>query len=554
MTMRPHKIILTTIGILVCTTIRCQPWIGTLFNWDTAVVLGPGALPSNLSHLRCRVSDGTFYYTDMTSYQQASRNYAAVIHSIRLDNFVTSSILIPLPPTVKQKQEAAGRYWIHDFSIYPDRVVVSTQDQIILYHRGNSDTVTFDTMYQHPNIKAAYIFHDTLHYFEEEHDTGYKWFHRPLCGGQEELVRVLPYEAPHVVQASPNRYLFHDQQHVFFLSTRFPLLHQYGLDGTWIQDFVFDIPDWHPFEEEYIRKSLSVPYGIERIRATMNEIWRYSYPKYDFPIGGGHLLYYTQYDTTTRKSHLQYAYLDPSGNTCLFHKKDTCQDMYGGERFPFLLFESDMDKARISWNDLLLEICAESAVSWTDLTPAEYRLRQEEYFKRNEPIIKIRAMRHKNSRPETQAILYDGERHLLSLQDLPAQKNVFLVTKALSCSACMKFLLGLLNTTDSNHIHIGVYYDFIPGALREREMRKEIRQYLERPFGLYYPACQRSVHNPRRISSIIGFSEEAGLLLYEKGKAPIFYDLDHIFEDDPYTYRLKAGFEQEWIRFTQNQK
>ena len=124
----------------------------------------------------------------------------------------------------------------------------------------------------------------------------------------------------------------------------------------------YDIPDWHPFEEEYIRKSLSVPYGIERIRATMNEIWRYSYPKYDFPIGGGHLLYYTQYDTATRKSHLQYAYLDPSGNTCLFQKKDTCRDVYGGERFPFLLFESDMDKARISWNDLLLEICAESAV------------------------------------------------------------------------------------------------------------------------------------------------------------------------------------------------
>lgn len=554
MTMKPHRISITALGILVCTTIHCQPWVGSSFTCDTTVILESEALPSDLSHLKCSVSECTFYYTDMKSFQQATRNYMAVIHSIRLDNFVTSSILIPLPQTVKKRDEAAGQYWIHDFSIYPDKVVVATQDRILLYHRGNSDTLTFDTLYNHPSIKAAYIFHDTLHYFEEEHDTGYKWFHRPLHGGQEELVRVLSYEAPHVVQASPNRYLFHDQQHVYFLSTRFPILQQYTLDGAWVQDFTFEIPDWHPFEEEYIRKSLSVPYGIERIRATMNEIWRYSYPKYDFPIGGGHLLYYTQYDTTTRKSHLQYAYLDPSGNTYLFHKKDTCRDVYGGERFPFSLFESDVDKARISWNDLLIEICAGSAVSWTGLTPAEYQLRQEEFFKRNDPIIQIRTMRHKNSRPETQASLYNEERQLLSLQDMPLQKSIFLVTKALSCSACINTLLQLLNTTDSNHIHIGIYYDFIPGALREREMRKEIRQYLERPFGLYYPACQRSIHNPRNIFSITGFSEEAGLLLYEKGKAPIFYDLNHIFENDPYNFKFRADFEEMWRRFTQNQK
>ena len=284
----------------------------------------------------------------------------------------------------------------------------------------------------------------------------------------------------------------------------------------------------------------------------MNEIWQYSYPKYDFPIGGGHLLYYTQYDTTTRKSHLQYAYLDPSGNTCLFQKKDTCRDVYGGERFPFFLFESDVDKARISWNDLLIEICAESTVSWTGLSPAEYHLRQEEFFKRNEPIIKIRTMRHKNSRPETRAILYDEERHLLSLQDLPTQKNVFLVTKALSCSACMKVLLGRLNATDSKLIHIGILHDYIPGALQQREMAKNIRQYLERPFGLYFLAGRRSVRNPRSNILSVGFSDDAGILLYEKGKAPIFYDLDHIFEDDPYSFRFRADFEQEWVRFTQN--
>lgn len=554
MTMKPHRISITALGILVCTTIHCQPWVGSIFTCDTTIILESGALPSDLSHLKCSVSEGTFYYAEIKSFQQVSRDYAAVIHGVRLDNFVTSSIFLPLPRTVKKREEAAGRYWIHDFSIYPDMVVVATQDHILLYHRGDSDTLAFDTLYDHPNVKAAYIFHDTLHYFEEDHNTGYKWFHRPLHGGQEVLVQELSYEAPHVVQASPNRYLFHDQQHVYFLSTRFPILHQYTLDGAWVRDFTFKIPDWHPFEEEYIRRSLSVPYGIERIHATMNDIWRYSYPKYAFPIGGGHLLYYTQYETETGKSHLQYAYLDPSGKTYLLDAKDTSQGVYDGGRFPFNLFEYDADKARTSWNDLMIEICAGSNVHWEGLTPAVYQQRQEEFFKQNEPIIQIRTMRHKNSRPETQASLYNEERQLLSLQDLPAQKSIFLVTKALSCSACINTLLQLLNTTNSNHIHIGIYYDFIPGALREREMRKEIRQYLERPFGLYYPACQRSIQNPRPIFSTMGFSEEAGLLLYEKGKAPIFYDLSHIFEDDAYNFRFRADFEEGWNRFTQNQK
>jgi hypothetical protein len=111
----------------------------------------------------------------------------------------------------------------------------------------------------------------------------------------------------------------------------------------------------------------------------------------------------------------------------------------------------------------------------------------------------------------------------------------------------------MLNSTDSNLIHIGILHDYIPGALQQREMAKNIRQYLERPFGLYFLACSRSVRNPRSNILSVGFSDDAGILLYEKGKAPIFYDLDHIFEDDPYSFRFRADFEQEWLRFTQNQ-
>ena len=546
--MRPRIIILLLlVFVITCGNGQGQTWIGNEFCLDTSIILSPSVQGADLSRLRYCVADSTFYYTDSRAFQREETGYDAVIHAMSLVDYAQYDLLLPFPPTSGRKQQMAGTFWIYDLDIEDDRLVLATQNQLIVYRRAGSRQYVFDTLFPHPNSKAAYLHDGALYYLEEDHDKGYKWFRRPITGGGERLVRELAYEAPHVVQANPNRYLFHDKNALYFLSTRFPVLHKYTLDGQWVEDVRFELPQWHPFGEEYIRKSLSIPYGVERIYATRDEIFRHSYPKLDFPLNGTHLLYYTQYDTLTGRSVPAYALRDGDGVTRLYAAKDTSTVPYGTGRFPFNLLHQYEDKAHLSWGELLLEISADDTIDWRGLTPEEYRQKREAYFKRNEPVFKIRIMRHKNTRPTAMTFFLDTDSKSHSLEDLPEGKSILLVTNELECSACARRLLRLLNDSAAQGVHIGILHPYIPGALQEREINESIKLHLERPFRLYYLDRGKYSHYPDEwFGSGVTYP---ALLLYETGRAPILYSIDDILDDNPFSFELKESFVEEWLQF-----
>lgn len=523
-----------------------QCWIGGQFNLDTSIVLSPSNLDLSMSNLRYCICDGVFYYTDIKGFQGRDKGCPASIYSVSLYDYSQSEISLPLPTGLSKKDFPFNTFWINDFDIRDKHVAISVQDHILLYHQNDNLEYEFDTMFDHPNVKATYLHEDALYYLEENHDTGYKWFRQSLQGSGEKLIRELHYEAPHVVQANPNRYLFHNHHYLFFLSTKYPVLHQYTLDGQWVGDIEFDIPCWHPFEDEYVTKTLSVPYGVERIYATMPDIYKYSYPKVVFPIGGTYLLYHTQYDTITGKSHLQYSLLDTAGKTIPLTIKRNGENAFGDGEFPFNLFLAQTDKAHISWNNLLIEISAEDTAHWKGLTPTSYEEVRERYFKQNDPIFKLRIMRYKNTDWAASAFFIDTESRLHSLEDLPNGKQLLLVTNELECSACERQLLGLLNDSLSKEIRIGILHPYIPGALLEREIGKRIKLHLEKPFRLYYLAQNR--HGVYPWESEEAFSYPA-LLLHETGKAPILFSLDQIFDDNPYNPNYRTEFLKAWHQF-----
>ena len=546
--MKPHIIITILIGLtMTLEEGHGQSWIGTTFYQDTSIILSPSIQNSDLSRLKYRVCDSVFYFTDMRAFQRKETNYDAVIHALSLDDYAQQDIRLPFPPTTERRERASGTYWIYDFDLSGDLLVVATQEQLLVYRRTGAMQYVFDTLFPHRNCKAAYLHDGSLFYLEEDHDVGYRWFQRPLQGGRERLVRELAYEAPHVVQANPNRYLFHDKKALYFLSTRFPVLHKYSLEGRWLEDIRFDLPHWHPFEDEYIRRSLSVPYGVERIFATKDEIFRYSYPKLDFPLGNDHLLYYTQYDTLTGKSAPAFAMRDKEGNTRLYSAKDTSSAPYGAERFPFNLLHPHEDKAHLSWGNLLLEISADDTIDWRGLSPEAYKQSREAYFKRNDPVFKIRIMRYKNTDPTAMPFFVDTDSKSYSLEDLPKGKSILLVTNELECSACVRHLLQLLNDSTAQDVHIGILHPFIPGALQEREIHNSIKRHLERPFRLYYLDRRRFDHYPAEWFG--GDVTYPALFFYETGRAPILIPLTDILDDNPYSFDWKMRFMEHWHQF-----
>ncbi|MBR6332873.1 MAG: hypothetical protein IKR77_00575 [Bacteroidales bacterium] len=232
--------------------------------------------------------------------------------------------------------------WIYDFDLAGDSCLVSIQNQLLLY-RLEEGNYKLMSVFQCENAKVCYLHRGDIYFMEEDHDVGYRWYR--LHEGKRLFVRALDYEAPHVVQAKPNRYLFRDNHHVYFLSNRYPSLSLYSLEGVAQDTVVFDLPCWHPFEDEYVKASLEVPYGVERIKATMKDIYRYSYLKMVFPIGGDYLIYYTQYDTVTHESKLRFAIGTPEGQMTFLSQKPTDEYVYDDTLTPFTLLERHVDKA-----------------------------------------------------------------------------------------------------------------------------------------------------------------------------------------------------------------
>lgn len=541
--MKAHSVI---IGIIVMAWLTpngvCQSWIGQQFTLDTAVVATYSKLPYDMNHLQCSIRDSVFYFADKRAFQEAENDFAAHMYAFSLNDYRTSEFDLPLPKTTMKKERFANNCWINDFDILDDRCVISVQNHIFLYRRMNGKAFEFDTMIEHPNVKAVYMHQNQLYYLEEDHDAGYRWFRFDRALGQEIFVRELAYEAPHVVQASPNRYLFHDENNLYFLSTRYPVLHKYGLDGTWIEDIHFNLPFWHPFEEDYIRNSLSVPYGIERIFATKDQIFNYSYPKMVFPLHNRYLLYYTQYDTCTHKSAPMFALSDSSGASTIFNRECPKTFSFSENYFPFNLLQSLEDLARTSWNGHLIELAADCDLPWRDMTYEEYQNTKDNYFRHHDPVLKIRIMSLADDDFSSLPFFYNDQHELASLGRLPQGKYLFLLHNELDCSACSHYLLQTMNRMDSVNIRTGILYPFIPGVLQERELNREIRQYLKRPYSLYFLATDRTAGYPRAITKKV--HHFPAVLFYATGRAPILFSNDQIFENDPYTYRFTDSFLQ----------
>lgn len=540
------------IGILAwmsaANTVQGQTWIGEAFELDTSMVLSYTSLPSDLSHLQHCVHDNIIYFTEQKAFQHAENDYAAHIYAFSLTDFTPFEFNLPLPPGIKQKEWQTSTYWITDFSFNDDQCAVSVQDHVFLYKRLSQTEFEYDTVIDHPNVKAVYLHQMGIYYLEEEHDTGYKWFRFDQKNRKETLVRELPYEAPHVVQASPNRYLFHDENNLYFLSTKYPVLSQYRLDGTWLKDIRLNLPFWHPFEDEYIQKSLRVPYGVERIYATKDRIFNYSYLKMAFPIDGQYLIFYTQYDTCSQKSATMFAIADSTGSASMYLRKCPKDYQFSGNRFPFNVLEPLEALLQTSWRDRLVEITADCDISWHGLTAEEYHNLKEDHFRHHDPTIKIRIMRFKNRDLASEAFFYNSNRELTSLDRLSVGKHVVILRNNLECSACIHYLLQAMNSLDTEQVHLDILHAYLPGALQERELNKDVRKYVSRPYDFYYLATDKTAQYPCYISDRV--SHYPAVLFFERGKAPILFSNEQLFDNDPYSYRFSTEFQEALDRFT----
>ncbi|MCR4965498.1 MAG: hypothetical protein K6A41_07555 [Bacteroidales bacterium] len=532
--MKRNRIFLTLLFVGFVLPMCCQDFLHEYFKLDTLSKINP---LDDMTHLVYDFTDGVFCYTESTAFRKQGQEYTATFYLFDIGHYTLSERHLSVPINVLKSLGSTIQPWIYDFQFSNDYCVVSLQDIILLF-KSEGERYLLDTTYECQNVKLCYLYQGDLFYLEEDHDFGYRWYR--LHDGQRVVVRPLQYEAPHVVQAKPNRYLFRDDHFLYFLSNRYPSLEKYGLNGDWLERITFDLPSWHPFEDEYIKKSLKVPYGVERIRATMDEIYNYSYPKVVFPLGGDYLLYYTQYDTTTHKSKLYFAIRNADGTTKCYPRKVPSELLYTGDALPMTLLENRVDKAWVSWNNILVEILLADTVDASGLTDLEYRQRREDFYLKSEPFPAIKVSSYKTEQQEYLPAFYNSHGLLQSLSNLPVGKHILVLNNELDCSGCRKTLFSWLNEQRDKDFFVDVVYPYFPGAMTRYDWRMDVCKYLEKPFQMLFLDKDRYEHYPK--FGGIPYRSFPGILLYETGHTPLYLPLEEIFEDNSYANIFRETF------------
>lgn len=520
--------IITVLGaLLVALSATAQEWIGNLFSLDTLVEFKGAHTPKNLNLIKCRMEDNTFYFVEQQGFQYKDNLYQAVIHTLSTDDYGQTEIALPLPENGNNRERYARSLWINDFCFHGEYLLLTTQEELILYKRNHNQNYLVESTFKHPNLFMGYLHQNKLNFFEEDHDRGVKWFQQDLSSDSATLVRELPYEAPHLVQIQPNRYIFHDQQSVFSLSTRYPRMEVYDLDGSPLDTIRFNLPQWKAFEDDYIQKTLSVPYGIERIYAVKDDINAYSYPKIAIPLHGGVLLLYMQYDSLIGKSELQYALRKDNGTTSRHLWNNHEDSVYTAARFPFTLFHGGLDKGNAADKDLIVQLSYKTDVHWTGLTSNGYLNAVNRYFSEKEPTLAFKIMRFKPSAETVPPQLFTPYGETTRPDELPSSKKILILHNELECSGCMKALYSLFNQIGDQNIHIGHVYPHPINGLQAFEIKNRLQQHLQLPFVLYYDTTES--YSDLVPSPLLENADFPCLILYQNGQDPRIVRSNDIF-------------------------
>ena len=524
-----------------------QEWVGNLFTLDTVVEVKGTNVPQSPNLIKCNMQEGTFYYVEQQGFQSKENGYQAVIHALSTDDYEQTEIVLPLPENIRNKERYARNLWIYDFCFDGDYLLVTTQEELILYQRIINQNYRVKSIYRHQNLYMGYLHQNKIYFFEEDHDKGFKWFQQDLNSDSATLVRELPYEAPHIVQIQPNRYIFHNQKSVFFLSTRFPRLEVYDLEGQLLDTIRFQLPHWKAFEDEYIQKTMSIPYGVERIYAVKDDLYDYSYPKVAIPLDGDLLLLYMQFDTLTGKSVLQYAIRTEKGETCPYLRTNHEDSAYLAARFPFTLFQGGLDKGNASSGTTIVQLTYKTNVSWEGKNNREYMNEVNQYFSENQPVLAYKVMRYSASPKKKLKPLFTVGGKQTDLNELSEDKSILVLHQGLECSGCVRAVNQLIQQSIPDDIHLGHVYPHVINGFSAHELQNQIREQLDKSFTLYYDTS--TLYENLTDSRQFQESDFPCLILYQKGKKPIVFSSSEIFTADFRTTTFNETFLKSWQDF-----
>lgn len=370
--------------------------LSQIFNLEKQILLNDGIKATSFM-MGCE-DGGKIYLCRGDAFQMSSTDYDAPVHIIDYVNDKQETIYLPYPGAKKTRRDAYFQ-WLNNMCVKGNKIVFAHNTSLLIYEGKQGKWKLTKAL---PVSKPRYVyFIDETIYVVSEENYGYEVY--SYDEGDAEVKKVFDHrlEAEFLIQYGPNNFVAKDSKYLYALSAPKFNIARYNKMGDKINTLAIQIPAWQNMSQQYIDKFNALPYGSDRAIASFYASKKYSFPLAVMPLNERSFLFcYHHYDTIAQSQSCPLIFTKISDEWDSYQYEQVVDyfedDQVIAEGF-FPVYYSGVNlKLSFLIEDGMVQLCNESNVDMIGMTGQEYAAAAEAFYKKNDPIFKLRILKLKD--------------------------------------------------------------------------------------------------------------------------------------------------------------
>jgi hypothetical protein len=427
--------------------------------------------------------DSFFFIVNRKGFEYQTTSTSAKIDRMNAFTGEVEIFNISLPPTCSIP---AKYIWIWALAAFKSLLFIAIDEAIWVYQFADSKQYKFIKTIALKDVSQLAVMNNELHAFIEN-NIGFDWFKINLVNFEITHVRALTLINPFFLQIDPVKVICMSNHALYLLQQNEPAIEKYSLTGELMVTYSIEIPNWKNIPENITNKLDSIEDTTERNYAMAKfSIFDYNSIHLFYTFSNERFLMIAIDKNSTRGTYITPYYIQIIGENTIVepYSVKLDEDRKFGERyFPFLTRSLNGNIIFDQLNEYVTQINLSSNVSWQNKTHKAYLNDVNLFHRDNDPIEKIETYRFiKNYIPADSIQFLDYDDHIFSLNNVPAEKAIFIISQYPQCSACIKALWNYFTCTPLPNVELYNVSQDCNTYLLKKENMKEVSTFLKAKF------------------------------------------------------------------------
>lgn len=551
-----YKWLIVLLMALCAVPLSAQPHLSEMFELEAEHLLDTDSKVFQAQGMVGCVDGDALLCCHRRGFQNKETGYKAEVVAIDLITGKMSGFLLPLPEK-KANAPTARKYWIRGFFVAGNQLLVTTQNEVLVYHKGKANRCEFVRRIPADLPDLLFWRNGTLASVERVPEEGRFVIKRQ---GERVLewdsVTGLQLRAPFLLQYEPNGFVDGAGNCLYFLDSPDLRIEKLSLEGETLAVIRPQIPGWQALPDELVRKISSMPYGSDRAMYTFYHTKEYSFPLKVHPLCDSILmLSYHHYDPSVKQEQMltTLVYYDKEGKSFRvspyshFFAEDS---VIGSNMFPLYFAQRELC-LQVEDGDRIVQVVREAPVGWRGKTGRAYADSVENYLSSGLPEYRVRVAKLKACSSERRCVIgslglqtYGGS--AFDGKELARSKVIFVVNNPPQCHDCEESLFGFISAIDTSLCKVCVVFNNADSYLAKQDMVDKVQKRLSVPFTpLFVPTEEKEGF----IKKLNGRNFPVVMLKEAGGEEAVVVAEKEIFAEGVAVSRLQEGFVRKVMLF-----